>query len=234
MLPGLAGVVAANRAASGSLTAPTIVAHNQTQGDASATTLTLSWTPTAGSNRKLLVWGAQSAGTVQSISGITANGVAMTAIAGSLANATTGSANTLGEWFYLDEANFWAGAANIVLTISGGSPRTRLMVVELSGATQGAVDASDQNATTVSGTTLSKAITTVANNALILAGAIGSANTPTLDSPVTTLDSCVGNTNAKCTDGDYVLATAGAQTIGCTWDVASARTALSLVSIKGL
>ena len=206
--------------------------HGGHQTDTGSTD-TQSWTPTAGSSRKLLVYACLTGGGTNGVrcSGVTANGVAMTAITGTDGYAdVSGVRTTGGQWFYLDETNFWSGAQNIVATYTA-VVRARVFVVELSGAKQGAVDAVAKNNNIVGTTTLSATITTVAANAMILVGGLGASNTPTLDSPTTTLDTLSGNANGIALDGDFVLATPGAQALGITWNLTFASAGMALVSI---
>lgn len=219
------------RRRSGTLPAPTIVNHTTGQAD-TGTTVTISYTPTAGSNRKLLACLVVNATSGQTLSGVTGNGHAFTAIAGSKGTGSDGGGSVYTEWYYLDDANFWSGAQNIVGTISGSAARVRLLVVELAGAAQGTVDASANNGAGPVGTSLAATITTVAANALILAAAAANGTgVPSPDSPQTQLDLANVNANLQAVDGYYALATAGAQSTSFTWGASVGRGSMAVISV---
>lgn len=103
-------------------TAPTYNASGQYNDEDGTASATVSYTATAGSNRLLEVYAFASDGSPAAHSGVTWNGTALTQRGTTL---NIGSFARLSHWF-LKEANFPGGAANIVFTAASGQGAIQL------------------------------------------------------------------------------------------------------------
>lgn len=216
------------------MAAATIVNSAKGLNDAGVSTFNTSYTISAGSNRKLLVFVDWNDSTTQrTLSTLTYNGVSLTKVTGASGVAGSSPSWTSVELWYLDEASFPApGAYNVTPTWSGATVRARVYIIELSSATQGAVDASALGTYTAATSNPTQAITTVAADATVFGCFPGNANT-------TVSSYGAGQTELQKHDGvnlvtgvSYeVISSPGSDTQGITYGTTASRGCLSLVSI---
>lgn len=177
------------------------IAHDSSAKVLSLASATATFSHTCtGSDRILFVTCMHGSGTGDHVTGITYNGVAMTRISRST------SSNEACYLYYLIAPD--TGAHDIVVSLDTATT-CRATSASYTGALQSGVpDASGTN-TTETGTTLSKAITTILDNCWLVYGvslADGSAATATDSGSVRQQESenCIGDSNgAKTPAGSY-------------------------------
>jgi len=179
----------------------------------SGSSISVTWTINDGTNG--LVTAIVADGNNVAVSGCTCAGNAMTA---GPSQTTRANMRTY-MYYYLGQA---AGSTTVTCTYSSSVTEGTLIVHSYTGVKQtGQPDASTgSNNSTSSTATYTTSITTVANNALIVAGQTVNEDWGSVpaQAPLTSRYSTIGGgsfgTNAS--SGDYVLATAGSQAVGFT------------------
>lgn len=186
----------------------------------SAASLTIAHTVT-GSNTILWV-GAETVHTADHITGVTYNGIAMTRIGGLQAG---GSTNV---WSYLYMLVAPAsGANNVIISVSPDVP-IKANCASYSGALQtGQPDASGTNSATT-GTSLSKAITTIADNCWLVSTIVNDAGVNTAGS--NTLKRADGGTETAIGDSDASMTPPGS--FSQAWTFPSAKSAMCVASMS--
>ena len=227
---GCAHVVASWAAVSGGGGGAPLVVDTPTAGHANSNSVTVSYTFSANTNKKLIVFaGGECSSTGQTVTGVTYNGVALTQVD---QRATSPSNNVVSAW-YLDNASFpgTPGAYNVVASYSATFNECIVHIVGLSDAAQGAPSVTNWS-TINSSTTISTSITTVLDNSLILGSADSSANvtaTPT-SGQTELLETALVATLAQVT-GSEEIATASAQSMDWTWSSSSPRAVQIVLAI---
>jgi len=193
------------------LTFPTIA--ETSKGDGSGTSLTVSHTFTAGSDKKLIVFTGGEDGSAFTVTGVTYNGTALTKITEELAVRNVSSA------WYLDDEDFPStpGAYNVVASYDSDVGDSFTHVVGLQDAVQGAVDAYASSSETSTPTSIETDITTTEDDSLILGGvsdAAGGSNLEPDTGQNLLLLSDVGGSDFYT--GDEEIASAGATSMGWT------------------
>jgi len=193
------------------LTFPTI--EETSKGDGSGTSLTVSHTFTAGSNKKLIVFTGGEDGSAFTVTGVTYNGTALTKILEDIEVRNVSSA------WYLDDEDFPStpGAYNVVASYDADVNDSFTHVVGLQGAKQGAVDASASSTEGSSPTAIETDITTTTADSVILGGvsdAAGGSNLAVDTGQTLLLLSDVGGSDFYT--GSEEIASAGATSMGWT------------------
>lgn len=198
---------------------------NQTAGG----TTTVSHTCT-GSNRVLIVsistW--NNGGTGTGCSGVTYNGVAMTAIGNS-----TGSTGTTTGQFYTEQWRLVApatGTNNIVATVAGKTDKLGVAAISFTGADQTTgIDVSGKTFGT-SGTVTQSVTTTAASEYLVDAVCHLSANNPTSSTGTQILSSATAGTSTAAQYGTAI--SAGSNALSWTYPDPGDEWAYSVLAVK--
>lgn len=211
---------------------PSPVGEITLEGDAlyaseTDTPYNVSYTCHAGSNRKLLVGFALEYGGYDD--GVTYDGVSLTFISRQDAGLIKVS------WYYLDDADFPSTPGSYTLSCStteSGAEAKCIMVLEVSGAEQGAVD--DDDGTTIEGTdTITTSVDTLVNGSWIV-GAIVCRDdgTWTADSGQTILDQTSGLPGASSYAYGYEeIPSSGTENMQWVGDASKNRIAQRLIAI---
>lgn len=202
----------------------------------SGTTVTWSHTIGSGANRLLVVGVALETDSGRVVSGVTYNGVALTAGPTAVTGETVPSHAEL--WYLLEASMPAAGAYNVVVTISSALSSQNALgsSVSFSGAQQSAPTATATSVSDTNGTTYSTPITTVEANATVIdVIASNTTNTWTADGGQNERwdrqeAGGAGNTGAGSTKA---VAAAGATTLGWTASGSNSRHAHALAAWPG-
>jgi polygalacturonase len=183
----------------------------------------LSWNHTlaSGTNRVVIIEVASNnasttcgAGTVQSVSSVTFNGVAATAVPNSIACNHSSTLVAQTQLFYLTETLPASGSYAVSVKTTGTTSGIEAGVIALNGVAQGAPEALAINSTTGS-TTISTSITTKTNGAWVVdVFGNGGASTTTAGSGQTQQWNLKGN--ATGAGSTVAMSTAGARTMSWT------------------
>ena len=192
------------------MTFPTIAETSENTVTGS-TSITVSHTFTAGSNKKLIVFAGGEDGGAFTVTGVTYDGKALTLITSDIE-----VRNVCSAW-YLDDADFPStpGAYNVVASFSANVNVPAAHVIGLQDAVQGAVDAYNSSTEGSSPTGIETTITTTEDDSLIIGGVSDAAGGSNL-SPDTgqTLLEVSDLSGADFYSGAEEIASAGATSMG--------------------
>ena len=194
--------------------AASYVADYSTSGSA-ASSLTLSFTAGAGSNRKLIVFASREATTPFSSLTYAGSSTGVTLIG---SQATNG--NDKMRAYYIDEATLLGGSQDIVLTLSGSTASIRLAAILLQDAPSGAVHANNP-ATPSATTAIESSLVTSVDNCFVCVAAMCSSGSRSTSHGGQTNQVAISGSSPRFYADTEPQATAATEAFGYTWSASA-------------
>jgi len=192
------------------MTAPTRYAGYNFASSGFATTAGGSVDIGSNANTVVIVRASESISSIETISGVTLNGVAMTALTGGT-NSNSGAVNT----FVIDSGSaIGSGSVNVTLTMSGPNAKPGLVVEVWHDCTGSPRYTTNTAATLGNSTTQSHTVSSNVDSVVVLMGSVGGGITVVAASGSTLgASTAAGGSNA----GEFALYKAGAASVTLDW-----------------